>query len=228
MNYVSIWFTKIIVFSIVLFSIQTTIAQVGVRAAYQNTRYNPWEQILSGSSSSTSYQSGGFSVGLDYWFRLPDHRVEFFPELNYSRQLAIGIEDKSLALNSYGLELNTHFYFMDFFDDCDCPTWSKSNDWFQKGFFLSIAPGAHLYQYPAYQEFDSRNQVVGSFAVGAGLDIGFSDLITVTPFIKWRHFFTPKWEGLTAMLESTSNLPDNPESRYFNQIQAGFRIGLRF
>jgi hypothetical protein len=214
---------------LILFTVCTlSIAQVGLRTNYQSVRYNPWEYLTSNQAPQIAYSGNGYSFGVDYWFRLKDQRIEFFPEVNYSRQLALGINEKSHVLQSYALEFNTHFYFMDFFDDCDCPTWSKTNDWFQKGFFISVSPGVQYFQYPEINELISFNQIVGSLSLGTGVDIGFSDLITLTPFLKWRHFFVPEWTGLSSVVESNPNIDPSFESRYFNQIQVGLRLGFRF
>lgn len=204
-------------------------SQVGLRAQYQLVRYNPWERIETGSALNNQFNGGGYQVGIDYTFRLKNYRIEFYPEISYSRQLALEIENQRYNLNSFGLEFNTHFYFLDFEEDCDCPTWSKSNDWFQKGFFVSIHPGAQVFQYTASTGMEDQTQWLASLGIGAGIDIGLSEYITLTPLIKWRHFFTPQWNGLIELYESNSaGISKEWEKRYFNQIQAGLRLGFYF
>jgi hypothetical protein len=204
-------------------------SQLGIRAQYQIVRFNPWERIETGSALDTKFNGGGYQLGIDYAFRLKNYRIEFYPELSYSRQLALEIENQNYNLSSFGLEVNTHFYFLDFEEDCDCPTWSKSNDWFQKGFFVSIHPGAQVFQYPVQAETESRTQWLASAGIGAGIDIGISEYVTLTPLIKWRHFFTPEWNGLIELYESNSaGISQEWEKRYFNQIQAGLRLGFYF
>jgi hypothetical protein len=202
-------------------------SQIGLRAHYQIVRYNPWERIETGSTLDNNYIGGGYQLGIDYAFRLKNYRIEFYPELSYSRQLALQIEDQNYNLNSFGLEVNTHFYFLDFEEDCDCPTWSKSNDWFQKGFFVSVHPGAQVFQYPAQPDLDNQNQWLASVGIGAGIDIGISEYMTITPLVKWRHFFTPQWNGLIELYENnTAGISEAWEKRYFNQIQMGLRVGF--
>jgi hypothetical protein len=204
-------------------------AQIGVRSSYHHTRINPWEAVTDRSAVDNTYSGIGYTVGLDYWFRLEDHRVEFFPEIQYSRVLSFELADNaSSVLTNFGLELNTHFYLMDFFDDCDCPTFSKKSNWFQKGFFLSASAGALMYNFPEINTLPGFNQFVGSGSIGAGMDIGLSDFFTITPFVKWKHFFTPTWEGMTTVFETNSTNPSEMESRYFAHVQGGVRLGLRF
>lgn len=212
-----------------LFAIKLPVSngQVGLRFYGQVIRFNPWEQVSSRATVDHRFSLTGYQAGIDYWFRLKNHRVEFMPELQYARQLSLRVDDKSSTLHSFGFELNTHFYLMDFYDDCDCPTWSKSGEWFEKGFFLILSPGVHYFQYPSIRDFEGSNQWVGSISLGAGLDIGFSDFLTLTPVIKWRHWITPQWSGLSDLLQNSTPDISRFERRYFQQFQIGFRLGFR-
>jgi hypothetical protein len=220
---------KVLYISILTFWGLSVYGQLGLRAHYQHISLNPWEAIAEKSSLQSEYAGSGLQIGVDYHFRLKDYRIEFFPELNYNRHLSQVVEGKSYKLQSVGLQANTHFYFLDFEEDCDCPTWSKTNDWFQKGFFVSINPGIQLVQYPETADLDSRNQWIGTFGIGAGIDFGASEWVTISPFFIWRHFFTPEWKNLKTLYQvNDGNLPENAEKRYFQQLQFGVRLGIRF
>ena len=114
-------------------------------------------------------------VRLNYWFRFKEIRVEFLPEIIYrNHNLDGGI---SADYTEWAIAMPTQFYLLDFISDCNCPTFSKQNDFVKKGWFISVIP-----------EFGLSDQVqigekVSTFraGLGTGVDIGISDLITVTP-----------------------------------------------
>ncbi|NJL74734.1 MAG: hypothetical protein HC892_06560 [Saprospiraceae bacterium] len=159
-------------------------AQIGANAGYSYIRaesdvYGTWLIELSSV------------VGVNYWFRLKNKRVEFFPtlELNSTK-----ISNDQFVMRDMTLVsgyLNTRFYVFDFQGDCNCPTFSKHGGSFDKGFFLSIAPGVEYSNTNIQTKDDSfrfkAKEVMPSISVGTGFDIGISNLLTLTPYTQFRY-----------------------------------------
>ena len=127
-----------------LFSLQTLQAQYGISLAYKPINADNWEQIISKhqlNAADAEALGNGIQFGIDYWARLKNYRVEFLPELNFSRFTRFWanedgvITEEKINSNFLGLHLNTNFYVFDFKGDCDCPTFSKQGNDLQKGFF---------------------------------------------------------------------------------------------
>ena len=149
--------------------------------------------------SEQTFSNLGPEIALHYWLRLKDHRIEFFPELIYSsyRQNEFRfVRDFTFDHQRFSLGIPVRVYPFDLSSDCDCPTFSKQNDWFEKGFFVMLEPMLHYERSSniGYREEDWPGipDVVGvwdpafGLGIGAGLDIGVSDLVTITPSVQYR------------------------------------------
>jgi len=201
-------------------------AQVGIRANYHALNVPTWERLVQTASPEilgSSLNTMGYSIGLDYWFRLKDYRIEFFPEVGYSSLATVNQTDNSFQWNQYFTKLNTHFYVLDFEEDCDCPTFSKQSPWFKKGFFFSIMVGGGYSNMnsigPMSTAYDEWNLLA---SMGVGLDIGISDFITLTPTLQWAHWITPEWQGISY------NTDVQAEKAPASAVSAGVRVGIRF
>jgi hypothetical protein len=97
--------------------------------------------------------------------------------------------------------------------DCHCPTFSKQNDLVKKGLFIQII-GAFQNERSktAITQYTNWHQNL-SAGIGAGLDIGISDFITLTPLIQYLH---------TVYSSKASEIP-GAES----VIRAGIRMTFR-
>ena len=206
--------------------------QFGIRANYGLSSAPNWEVLAQNSSqfAPTDFFGGGYSLGLDYWLRLPQKRIEFYPELRYtayetqSQVIALS-QDVSVNSTLLGFYANTHFYVMDFLGDCDCPTFSKQGGLFKKGFFLSLSPGVYYHKKSSDLIAGNLESISGYLGVGLGLDIGVSDLITVTPTVQYALGFNDNLDGAAEIL----GVPElqNFETSSFRQLLFGIRIGLR-
>jgi hypothetical protein len=142
-------------------------------------------------NSATGINQDGFHAGLEYYFRLKTHRVEFHPMLGYRQSFAV---DGSGYYTSLDFDFNTSFYLFDFEGDCNCPTFSKQGTLVKKGFFFEFQPGIG-YQTIYLLEAQSSN-IVGKVGGAAGLDIGLSDQYTLTPFVSATRYFSGEWDAL--------------------------------
>ena len=167
-------------FLFLVFAPVLAFSQYGINARY-----------ISGNSG-TGISQKGFHAGLEYYFRLKTHRVEFHPMLGYRHTF-----ENDMApgyLSSIDFDFNTAFYLFDFEGDCNCPTFSKQGTLIKKGFFFELQPGVG-YQTIFLNDAKSSNMVL-KIGGAAGLDIGLSDQYTMTPFVSGTKIFSGEWDVL--------------------------------
>jgi len=190
-----------------LFTASNTFAQIGISYGFLNQSFEEWETY----AIINNFQIGdneelfedGHYWGIEYWFRLKQQRIEFTPELFFNQQRSQLISTDPLSLNhqldlksiSYGINFKTQIYWLDLEGDCDCPTFSKSEPFFKRGFYTIISMGAYQFQNQANLvttssiSVQNHNQFNGKLGTGLGLDIGISNLLTLSPFVihEWHH-----------------------------------------
>ncbi|MEL7250402.1 MAG: autotransporter outer membrane beta-barrel domain-containing protein [Bacteroidota bacterium] len=219
------------VFSMLLFTgLQ---AQFGVKGSYLTSQADQWEYDAPFGSERIELLGSGWQLGVDYWFRLKNTRIEFLPTLAFSSQeQSIGSEPSTLETQVQGVHFffNTNIYFLDLSGDCDCPTFSKQGPTLQKGLFLQISPGYSLFNFEIDEgagrlTFDGNN---GAFSIGAGLgfDLGFSDLFTLSPMASLRYYPTVTWDELTDTGIISFPPEVEAESTVIN-YELGLRLGFR-
>ena len=208
----------------------STFAQFGINAGYKSLNAPDWDD-----QTPNDFVSDGFKVGLDYWFRLKNYRVEFTPEISYSQFESshdLGVADGQLStynLRFIGLHANTNIYVFDFEGDCDCPTWKKDGGIFQKGFFLQVSPGISRVETEFENSFSgdqSQSETIFSLGIGAGLDIGVHPIVTITPLVNFHRYFDLNWENLFNSLSATDNF-ETENSSSINQWFLGLKVGIR-
>ena len=211
---------------IVLLSLFTLplFGQAGISTSYQNVNPKLWKSW----TGQQNLFDDSYEFGIDYWFRLKNYRVEFTPQVYHYRWSTETPNYVGYRLRSTGFAANTNLYIFDFIGDCDCPTFSKDGTFISKGFHLSLAP---VVEYLSLENFTDiagegteDKMVVYGIKVGAGLDIGINDLLTLTPFVRYKYMPSVDWEGLAAI-----NIDENAEYETANLgfLQFGVRLGLR-
>ena len=165
--------------------------------------------------------AGGYEAAVHYWFRLPKKRVEFQPTVYYAGWLG---DDRNAEV---GLQLKTNVYPFDFGTDCDCPTFGKQGPQLQKGLFVQLSPGVgyHRFRLPS-GAWDG--QLAASVGAGVGLDLGVSNLLTLTPLVSVRRTLTDyndNWH-LDQPLELDSPGPTRLTALQLG-LQATFRLDKR-
>lgn len=204
-------------------------AQFGLHASYQkNTQVSEFQ--------SNDFPVSGLAFGLDYTFRLAQKRIEFFPELNYSfietTNPILDRGGKMVTLNdkAFGFYFNTNIYIFDFAGDCDCPVFSRDGNFLKKGFFLQISPGLNYHNY-LFSESDifpeprviKDDNLSFSLAGGAGIDIGLSEHLTISPYFRARYHFDTEIEGYVGEV----SIPERSDNFSMWQMNAGVRIGFQ-
>ncbi len=210
-------------------------AQFGITGGYRFNEATNWK-LQNSISDDIKIFGDGYSIGLDYWFRLKNYRVEFLPELNFSQfseAHQAGENDlRSTEVAAISFFMNTNFYLFDFKGDCDCPTFSKQGNLLKKGFFVQLSPGlthfSQKVQLPA-THFDSNARVL-SLGLGAGFDIGLTDLLTLSPILGLRYYATSEWEELRNIGDANdfSGVFLKDTKSDVMQFFTGVRLGFRF
>jgi hypothetical protein len=165
-------------------------------------------------------------VGVDYWFRLKKYRLEFFPSLQFQyAHENVTLSDASKgALNWSVIDFTPiiQFYPLDFKNDCMCPTFSKQGQFLKKGLFVQLAPGiAYSNLKGKNTEVDHISNWMGIARAGMGIDIGVSDLITLSPAINYQFAQSLDW---SSFFTSTASVNIN----VYSGLYLSARIGWRF
>ena len=219
----------------IIFFTSQLFGQFGLNGGYNFNDANNWK-ITNGDNVNDvihDFYGNGLSFGLDYWFRLPNHRVEFTPEINYqSNQSNYFYDPLNFDLNSTMISLfaNTNFYIFDFKGDCNCPTFSKRGPELQKGFFVRISPGISYFNNKLDSEGASVHNQAFTFNIGAGagIDFGVSDLLTITPVAMLRHYPAIDWKDISTIDVGIKEWDYPKDETTLTQIYLGLRIGMRF
>jgi len=179
--------------------------------------------------------TNGQELGLDYWFRLKNKRIEFLPQAAFSISRTDIVNDDFVdgySLNQALFNLNINIYFLDLKNDCDCPTFSKQGNFLTKGLFLQLSPGL-VYSFekinyvPSTSESISTNDFSYKLGVGLGIDIGITDLFTITPIAGINWFPSVNWQNFDLLHFDATILSNTPNETSIRQFHFGVRIGFR-
>lgn len=209
------------IFGLLLLALSGSYAQVGASAHYVTDR-----SAALGLSTAGDVPGTGWQVGVDYWFRLKQARIEFLPTLAYSSQSSSKAEAAvASTTRGYHFYFNTNIYPFDLKGDCDCPTFSKQGPTFQKGFFVQLSPGMSYWDVEVGAGDQSTVSADWAFGAGAavGFDLGFSDVFTLTPMAGLRYYPSVTWA-------TPSEVPGEEAAHTgdWTQYQLGLRLGVGF
>lgn len=225
---------RIVVIALCLGWTVHSFSQFGINAGYRLNHAPDWQWAASDAGTPDPVLGNGFSVGVDYWMRLKNYRLEFLPELNYSRFNKTLPLDRETSNQFFSFFLNTNWYLFDFEGDCNCPTFSKQGQFLKKGFFVQLSPGITYLKnsftmpqdlLPDNKETIDSNSWAFSIGLGAGIDIGVSDLFTVTPMVGLRYFPSANWPQLSDLAPDKDG--DLQEKSAILQAYGGIRLGWR-
>ncbi|MCF8246834.1 MAG: hypothetical protein K9J37_00920 [Saprospiraceae bacterium] len=191
---------KILLSICLAFFASSCFCQLGIVGGYKTFNPNGWNKLGDELQAVAPYPFAGWQVGADYWFRLKKRRIEFSPEISFSRFKA-DFESGKLDHTVFGFHFNTAVYVFDLASDCNCPTFSKDGNFFSKGFFIEVSPGVILARnkLEALNSADSliklsESEIVFGGSLGAGVDFGFSDLFTITPLFRFHYYPNLAWK----------------------------------
>jgi len=216
--------------------------QIGVSGSFTWFKADPWEEFVDeniGDYIDDYFFQNGFQAGVDYRFRLKNVRVEFLPELRYAQFEASPksiYDEGTMKWQGGSFHWNTNIYPFDLTGDCDCPTFSKDDPIFEKGFFVQVSPGIHYLRESYYSEkklilLDDQEDIAYSIGLGAGLDLGISKWLTISPYGRLTYLVDGEWPGFGSLLffpDTGSPAPDIAQPYELWIPEAGLRIGIHF
>ena len=206
-------------------------AQFGVRLKYNSSDFPNFNKHFNTEFGGNPKVFGsGVEAGVDYWFKLKKRRIEFMPELAFSyASTSLNIQglDK-VSLTGYHFNFHTNIYALDLEDDCNCPTFSKQGASFNKGLFFHFTPGLGYYTtkstFVDQQEYSLEvKDIVFRAGVGIGLDLGVSDLLTLTPILSYYFHSKMNWNYPPG----TGDLPPYNVADNQKLLQLTLRLGFR-
>ena len=205
-------------------------AQFGASISYDSQYAPNWETLIDDSDSL--FVPGTFmTFGVNYWLRPKNLRIEILPEIAYRRNIGnTGNSGLVARTHSFDLNINALVYVFDLGNDCNCPTFSKQGNFFRKGFYLEASAGGSLGQFDIRRtvggegrKLSQSNRLLGKAGVGAGLDFGISDLVTISPWAKYEWHFGGRWDQLSEFSNGDSSLETSPLS----YLRFGLRLMFR-
>lgn len=196
--------------------------QFGLRTSYNINKAASWNNFFeSVEPSNQGIFDNSFSITLDYWMRLPNARIEFYPNISYHQSQST-LSQNTIGLRQIGFGIISHIYLFDLIGDCDCPTFSKQGNLLKKGFFLLGGLGTDLSS-KAINNLYGDSNIDFKTHLGIGIDVGINDFLTLTPFVQYTYYPDISWHDLAAVYGQDINNVNSSLS----QFQLGIRIGFR-
>ena len=208
---------------------QSIAGQVGARVKYNFNNFSDWQGFTNDNGQEIDFFPTNIEVGIDYWFRLKNYRLEFTPEISYGLSSSTDVGVRSSDFSYFSFLFNTQIYAFDFAGDCDCPTFSKQGPTLNKGLFFNLAPGLMYSLNDVTEEnLELYENTSISFRLGLGLgyDIGVNDLITITPMVSYFVNTSLGHQPVSRLLTGNISDPEIQDSG-LNQLQFQIRVGFR-
>ncbi|HHB52401.1 MAG TPA: autotransporter outer membrane beta-barrel domain-containing protein [Saprospiraceae bacterium] len=203
------------------------IAQVGFSGFYSLQNQDYWK-VSYDDGTEVRLVDNVAVFGLSYKLKpFEKKRIEFIPEFNYAMKSNASFGEAKAGWGMMSVVLHTDFYPLEFNGDCHCPTFTKQNPFFKKGFFLRVSPGISLVSHQIEENNVLKKEATVKFnlGVGAGLDIGLSPRLTVTPYAVARFYPKLNWTSLDNSLVFAGEIEKMTTN--FMQINLGLRVELQ-
>lgn len=220
----------LIVATLILSFQASMFGQFGIKAGYHFNKAADWELIPSAGETTQPFIGDGSGLGIDYWFRLKNKRIEFLPEINFAYFNTFETSSPDILNQAVSFYFNTNIYFLDLANDCNCPTFSKQNDLVKKGLFVQLSPGFSTFFHQIKTEEVSASFNHSAFNIGGaiGLDIGISNLITISPIAGFRYFLPAKLNDFKdVQLQIINDFFLTKEESDLQQFFVALRFGVR-
>jgi hypothetical protein len=208
-------------------------SQFGARVKYNLNTFSSFDEYIDQNTTGNNEKifASNTGIGLDYWFRLKNYRVEFLPEIHLGLKTSntYDIRATMTDFSSFGFNFNTQIYLFDLEGDCDCPTFSKQGPSLSKGLFFNFSPGVLYYttaiSNAVIDPTITNSEVAFKLGLGIGYDVGISDLFTITPMFNYNIAPGIQYDEL-EIIGSTPPEPTVIDSG-LNQLQFQIRFGFR-
>lgn len=204
--------------------------QIGFKTAYASRQSLGFELVNTfNQTTEVPTVDPGLEYSLDYWFRLKNVRLEFIPELQFARYQVSLLENPRMDVNQYSFLLNLLFYPLDWNNDCDCPTFSKTGSWFTRGFYVALSPGVvFIDQKPLFSDLVPDSSPGFTAGVGIGIDFGVLDWITLSPELGARYLTGYPFDPTVRDADLGRGYQIEASQQALLQFVPGIRVRLRF
>lgn len=210
----------------------TTFAQLqgGIAANYFIQNMPEWESAFFGLRSNERLLNNGYGGELDFKVAgFENYRVQFHinAQKNFFKS---SLDTRQFKLDQHVLSITGKIFLLSLEADCDCPTFSRDAGLLEKGFFVEISPGISNFKASATDQSLISEDTGFSFkmGIGMGLEIGFNDYVTISPFVRYNRYFNMEWEGLQADIAAFDNTTpiEGSDATSMNQFSAGLRLAI--
>lgn len=185
---------KILAFLLILLGDQLELkSQIGLLLTGKNHLFNPGN----GSSPLQVQSLTQIDAGASYGIGLKRIRLELHPGLT----IGYGTGDFHVSEHTFrqiaaSLSIPVIFYPLDFSNDCNCPTFNKQGEFFEKGLYFILRPGvSHVWR--NVEEVEGAEEFKGilpEIGLGLGFDFGLSRQTTLSVFLLMARTFNGNFE----------------------------------
>jgi len=205
--------------------------QGGISATYFTQNLSEWEAAIFGLRSNERLLNNGFGQEIDVKIAgFENYRIQF--HLNAGTNNATSsFENRQFKLRKNDLSLSSKIFFLSLEADCDCPTFSREAGILEKGLFAEFLTGASFFQAEMSEQstiIAEDNNIAFKIGLGLGLEIGITDFVTISPFVRYQRYFNAEWENLQEDIVNfdPTIAPEGNNTTDIDQISAGIRLGI--
>jgi hypothetical protein len=211
-----------------LYSLQ---AQVGVSLSYRNINAPYWGLLL--GENETIFKNG-HSFSADYWLKLNNVRIDLLPEVGFSKFSneisAIGIYPKrTFIAQFFNFQINANIYPLDFFKQHTEKDSRNPTENVARSVFVQISPGASMVYLSYRAALESMllppRQTAFFIGLGAGFDIHYRNYLTLTPMLRYQHYPSVQWTGLSEIRDEYTD-DFFREDSFVDQLAFSIRLGV--
>jgi hypothetical protein len=199
-------------------------AQLGGSIGYSWGKAPGWIMDLSAPPGE------GVMLDLEYAFPFKQLRMELVPGLALSKLSTPEILGVNTTSTWYSAHLQWRIYPFDLQGDCNCPTFSRKGNLLQKGFWVAAIGGVtamdNRINFDILQGVSIRRSLSVMGGVQAGLDLGLSEVLTLSPFLGFNYLPAVSWPELSTLLASELLVTAPGEKSPVRILQLGMRFKL--
>lgn len=205
-------------------------AQYDLSLEFQRPSYSGWDQLIEqpGVSSQGIFN---WKAGAGFAYRIFPNEFRlgyrpgiqaFYGQNSLFHELS-GVKYDHQIIQAY-LNFPVQVFPFDLWGDCNCPTFGRQHDFFQKSFYLEFIPAFSLKQLRFSSEIHKSVSNDFSFhaGIGAGLNFAFNDLLTLSPMLSYHYGYPENWDGLGAQLGETDVFDRTGSSIWQLTLKASF------
>jgi hypothetical protein len=197
-------------------------AQLGVSIGYGWGNAPDWQMDL------LTPPGEGVLLGLEYALPIKQLRMELVPGLALSRLSTPEILGINTTSTGYSAHLLWRIYPFDLQGDCNCPTFSRQGNLLQKGIWLAALGGVtamdNRINFDLLQGVSVRRTLNVLVGVQAGIDLGLSERLTLSPFLGYNYLPDVAWPELSTLLAPELLVTAPAVESAVSTIQLGVRF----